>query len=66
MSGSRGEITKLLRRARKQGLSVERTGGGHWKVTAPDVDEFVTVAFSPRSPNMKNIEKDLKKLGFVP
>jgi len=64
MSAARAEVSKILRRAQRQGLVVERTGGGHWKVTSPESGQFCIAAFSPRSTNMRNLVRNLKQIGY--
>jgi predicted RNA binding protein YcfA (HicA-like mRNA interferase family) len=49
VSGKGKDIGDLLRQARRAGLSVERTNGGHWKVRCPKTNRLVTVSHSPRS-----------------
>ena len=56
---------KLVKRLEKQGFGVERTGSGHWKVTAPD-GGMTVIGFSPSSRGLKESVKRLKDLGFEP
>jgi biotin operon repressor len=57
---------KLVRRLRQQGFNVERTGSGHWKVTADGRTDWVLISFSPSSaPQHKSIKR-LKELGYKP
>ena len=64
MSG-RTERMKLVRDLRKAGFDVERTGGGHWKVSHPeDPSKVVIMAFSPNSPAEHKTRKRLAGIGF--
>ena len=56
----------LIKKLRKQGLAVERTGSGHWKVSNPEMPEagFVIMAFSPRSTNQTGNLARLRKIGY--
>jgi predicted RNA binding protein YcfA (HicA-like mRNA interferase family) len=66
VSAGRAETMKLVRRLEKQGFVVERTGGGHWKVTHPEREGHVTMGFSPSSSGTKKSMKRLRELGFKP
>jgi predicted RNA binding protein YcfA (HicA-like mRNA interferase family) len=44
----RSEMTKLLKAAQKQGCTVTRTKGSHWKVVTPS-GAVIFTAFSPGS-----------------
>jgi len=54
---------KLVKECRKQGLTVERTGSGHWKVSNAD-GEFVIMAFSPGKGGRHKTMKRLEGIGF--
>lgn len=43
---SRGDIRKLVKAARRQGWTVERTSGGHLRF-APPRGAYIVVSFSP-------------------
>jgi hypothetical protein len=64
VSAGRAESTKILRKAQRQGLRIERTKGGHWKVTSPESGQFRIVSFSPRTTNMHNLKQSLRELGY--
>ena len=66
MSGARAERARLVKKLEKQGFDVDRTGSGHLKVTHPDRDGSVIMAFSPRSPADYTTVKHLKKIGYRP
>ena len=66
MSGARAERARLVKKLEKQGFDVDRTGSGHWKVTHPDREGSVIMAFSPRSPADYTTVKHLKKIGYRP
>lgn len=63
MSGGRGDQMKLVKKLRKQGFTVERTGSGHWKVTN-EKGESTTLAFSPRKVPQHKTLKHLEEMGF--
>jgi hypothetical protein len=66
MSG-RSETMQLVNQLRKDGLVVERTGSGHWKVTRPGHKGMVILAFSPRKRgNMKTMKRLEQELGWKP
>lgn len=66
MSAGRAETMRLVKKLQKQGFSVERTGSGHWKVTHPERDGMVIMAFSPKSTCFRTTMKRLKELGYKP
>ena len=63
---NRSEMMRLVKRIRKQGLNVERTGSGHWKVTRPGGGDCVIMGFSPNHSGMHKTMKRLEELGFDP
>jgi predicted RNA binding protein YcfA (HicA-like mRNA interferase family) len=63
---SRAESMKLVKDLRKQGFTVERTGSGHWKIGAPDQENSVVMAFSPRTGGQHKTLKRLKEIGYRP
>jgi predicted RNA binding protein YcfA (HicA-like mRNA interferase family) len=65
MSG-RAQTMELVKQLRKQGFNVERSGSGHWKVTHPERDGMVVIAFSPRKTGMHLTLKRLRKIGHRP
>ena len=60
------DVEAFVRRLRHAGLVVERSGGGHYKVTTP---EGGTIAFLPFSPSTnrwrENTIAQLRKRGIV-
>jgi predicted RNA binding protein YcfA (HicA-like mRNA interferase family) len=64
VSGGRGDQMKLVKAVRKQGFRVERTGGGHWKVTNTSTGEFVFMSFSPNKTRQLETLKRLHNIGF--
>ena len=65
MSDTRREMLQLVRALKKQGFTVERTGGGHWKVRR-EGGTMVIMAFSPRSAAMQKTLARLKEIGYNP
>ena len=63
MSG-RAERMQLVRRLKKAGFSVVRTGSGHWRVQHPNGGPVVTMAFSPTSTADHKTRKQLAAIGF--
>jgi predicted RNA binding protein YcfA (HicA-like mRNA interferase family) len=64
MAGHRSDMRKLLNRAEKQGCTVERTGGGHWRITTPSGKKIVT-SFSPKNAGAYRVTiRALKKEGL--
>lgn len=63
---NRAQTRQLIRSLEKQGFEVERTKGGHWRVTRPGDKRFVTMAFSPSSKGQHLTLKRLKALGYDP
>ena len=62
-SGHRADMMKLVKKARKKGCDVERTGSGHWRITTPD-GAVVTASFSPSCPGAyRDTIRDLRKAG---
>jgi predicted RNA binding protein YcfA (HicA-like mRNA interferase family) len=57
---------RLIKKLKKQGFSVERTGSGHWKVTRPGREGRVIMAFSPSGASNYQEVKRLKELGYRP
>lgn len=49
MSGHRADMMKLVKRAKKEGCTLERDGRSHWKITTPS-GTVITASFSPRTP----------------
>lgn len=62
---NRGEMQKLVKKVRKQGFYIERTGGGHWMVKSPDGKGMTVLGFSPSSQGLKESVKQLERIGFV-
>lgn len=60
---SRAETMQLVKRLRKAGFEVERTGSGHWKVSKGN-GPFVTLGFSPRGNGLHKSIKRLREIGF--
>jgi predicted RNA binding protein YcfA (HicA-like mRNA interferase family) len=59
--GAPKDVTKLIRKARKQGWTVEHTGGSHLKWTPPD-GPFVITAQTPR--RTERLMAKLRKAGL--
>ena len=59
---NRSEMTKLVKRLRKDGLDVERTKSGHWKVKGPDGS--TTLSFSPSAGGLAQTRKQLRDIGW--
>lgn len=56
-------MMKLVKQAKKQGCTVERTGSGHWKITTPSGTVLVT-SFSPSNPGAyRDTIRALRKAG---
>lgn len=56
------EMTKLVRKLRKEGYLVSITGSGHYKVTGPE--SFVILPMSPRRDDMRPVMRTLKLIGY--
>lgn len=58
------ELERLLDRASEEGATVQRTGGGHWKVTAPDG----STCYCPATPSdyrgVRNVRAKLRRIGL--
>jgi len=66
MAGHRSDMMKLMKRAKKHGCIVERTGGGHWKITTPS-GAVITTSFSPSNPGpYRDTLRALQKEGVLP
>jgi hypothetical protein len=64
MAGHRADMMKLVKLAKKRGCEVERSGSGHWKITAPN-GTVVTASFSPNTPGAyRDTIKALRKAGL--
>lgn len=63
MSAGRAERMKLVRKLRKAGFDVERTGSGHWRVSNGQGGTTI-LAFSPRSSGTHVTMKKLKAIGY--
>ena len=63
MAGHRSDMMKLVKKAKSQGCTVERTGGGHWRITTPS-NTVITASFSPSKPGayLRTL-RDLRKAG---
>jgi hypothetical protein len=63
MAGHRGDMMKLVKLAKKQGCTVERTGSGHWKIVTPN-KTVLTASFSPSNPgSYRDTIRALRKAG---
>lgn len=49
----RADMAKLMRKLKQLDCEVDRTRGGHWKITTPN-GAVVIAAFSPRAPGSVN------------
>jgi predicted RNA binding protein YcfA (HicA-like mRNA interferase family) len=58
-------MRKLIRNAEKQGLTVERSSGGHWKVSNKE-GAFIFLSFSPSTTVFHQSLKRLKSIGYQP
>lgn len=56
---------RLVKDLKKQGFTVERTGGGHWRVTNERGD-VAFLSFSPRSSGLHRTLKRLRAMGYKP
>lgn len=63
MSG-RAERMQLVRKLKRAGFIVDRTGSGHWRVQNPESGEFVIMAFSPTSTSDHKTRKQLAAIGY--
>lgn len=63
---NRGEMSKLVKKLRKQGFEVSRTGSGHWMVKAPNGPGSTVLAFSPSARGLRQSEKQLVQIGYKP
>lgn len=66
MSDARREMGRLIRDLKKCGFVVTRTGSGHWKVTPPEGEGSVILAFSPRKAGLHRTMSRLKTIGYDP
>lgn len=58
------EVQELMKRAKKQGWSVRKTGSGHWSFKAPS-GKTVVVAATPSDPRgMENARAELRRAGL--
>jgi hypothetical protein len=63
MAGHRADMMKLVKLAKKNGCSVQRTGNGHWGITTPS-GAYIVASFSPRTPGAyRDTIRDLRKAG---
>jgi predicted RNA binding protein YcfA (HicA-like mRNA interferase family) len=60
----RSERMQLVRRLKSAGFLVERTGSGHWRVTNPNREGVVLMAFSPTSTANHKTLKQLAAIGY--
>jgi hypothetical protein len=59
------DVRHLIRRCEKAGLTVERSGGGHWKVTSPEGETVATIPFSPSTNRwLENTLTQLRRRGI--
>ena len=59
------EVKHLIRRCERAGLVVERSGGGHWKVTSRDGETLATIPFSPSTNRwLENTLTQLRRRGI--
>lgn len=62
-SGHRADMMKLVKKAKKQGCLVERSGSGHWKIKCPN-GTVVIASFSPSAPGAyRDTIRNLRKAG---
>lgn len=63
MAGHRADMMKLVKQARKNGCHIERSGNGHWRITAPS-GATIYASFSPTSPGAyRDTIRELRKAG---
>ena len=63
MAGHRSDMMKLIKRAKKNGCSAERTGSGHWRITTPS-NQVIIASFSPSNPGAyRDTIRDLRRAG---
>lgn len=59
---NRGEMMKLVKKLKKDGLDVERTKSGHWKVTGSK--GMTVLSFSPSASGLAQTRKQLRDIGY--
>lgn len=60
-----GEVSLLLRELRRAGAQVERTSGGHWRVSHPQANRLVFLASTPSGSRWKaNRMTELRHAGI--
>ena len=63
MAGHRSDMMKLVKLAKKNGCTVERTGSGHWSFTTPNGTRIIA-SFSPSTQHaLRSTIRDLRKAG---
>ena len=63
MAGHTSDMRKLMRRAKKAGCTVTRTGGGHYKIITPNGTRIIC-SFSPRDNGAyRDTLRDLRRDG---
>ena len=61
--GATSEMNKLARKLEKQGFTVAKKKGGHWKITHPRMARAVFAPASPSDPrSLRNVEAKIKRL----
>jgi predicted RNA binding protein YcfA (HicA-like mRNA interferase family) len=59
------EVKRLIRRCEREGLVVERSGGGHWKVKSAAGETLATIPFSPSTDRwLENTLTQLRRRGI--
>lgn len=64
MSAGRAETRRLIKKLEKQGFTVERTGGGHWRVRKEGTNSTVVMGFSPSGTGQHKTLKRLEEMGY--
>jgi hypothetical protein len=60
------EMNKVIREARKQGITAEKAQNGHWELTSADGKKSIQVAATPVGRGLLNcISRMRRELGFV-
>ncbi|MBM9622236.1 hypothetical protein [Streptomyces zhihengii] len=60
-----GEVSRLLRELRRAGAHIERTPGGHWRVSHPQANRLVFLASTPSGSRWKaNRMTELRHAGI--
>lgn len=58
------ELSKLIKKAEKQGFRKRKGNGGHIIMYAPNGTDIITIASSPNSDSTSKVEKQLVDAGL--